>query len=225
MMRADNKQPSERVWLDRVGEPINLDRAWQKSDVRIALSRREQAMLAAAGMDGPEARWYVLRVDSGTDKAVDNALKEANVERVMLSIEVEAKRRGGRKHQTLETCRAPAFPGYIFVRVVSRPETWAGLRCIKGVIEPIGGADKPKPVKGQEVLKFQARIENDPAAFATLTNALKAGDRVAIDDGPFASFEAVVLMLADKHRVSVEVDIFGRPTPINLDLAQVTKLE
>ncbi|MER9056438.1 transcription termination/antitermination protein NusG [Mesorhizobium sp. M0910] len=225
MMHSKRPSDVERAWLDRNGEPINVDYAWQKSDARIALRRREHAMLAAAGMDGPEARWYVLRVDNGCDKAVDKALHKANVERVMLSIEVDAKRRGGRKHQSLEPCRAPAFPGYIFVHVVSCAATWAALRVIEGVVDPIGGADNPKPVKDREVLKFQARIENDPEAFAVLTNALKAGDRVAIDDGPFASFEAVVLMLGDKHRIAVEVDIFGRPTPVDLDLAQVTKLD
>ncbi|RWF65458.1 MAG: transcriptional antiterminator NusG [Mesorhizobium sp.] len=182
-------------------------------------------MLAAAGMDGPEARWYVLRVEDRADIAVDKSLDAANVEHVMISTEVEAKRRGGRKHQSLEPCRAPAFPGYLFVKVISTARTWAGLRTIKGVLDPIGGADNPQPVTEQEIVKFQARIENDPEAFAVLTNALKAGDKVAIDDSPFSGFEAVVLMLGDKHRISVEVDIFGRKTPISLDLAQVTKLD
>lgn len=222
-----SKQPNEatKAWLDKRGEPINIDRAWQKSDVRIALTRREQAMLAAAGMDGPEARWYVLRVDERADIAVDKLLEDANVERLMLSIKVDAKRRGGRKFQKLETVDAPAFPGYIFVRVVSCPATWAGLRTIKGVVDPIGGADNPKPVNANEIVKFQARIESDPDAIAVLMNALKAGDKVAIDSGPFAGFEAVVMMMADKHKVGVEVELFGRAVPLKFDLADVTKLD
>lgn len=228
MMRADVKRLSDRehVWVDRsTGEVINVDHAWQKSDQRIALQRREYAMLAAAGMDGPEARWYVLRVEDRADIAVDKLLEDARVEHVMLSIEVEAKRRGGRKHQSLEPCMAPAFPGYIFVRVVSCAVTWAGLKTIKGVLDPLGGGDNPKPVNGDEIVKFQARIENDPDAIAVLTNALRTGDKVSIDAGPFCGFEAVVMMLADKHKVGVEVDIFGRAVPLKFDLADVTKLE
>ncbi|WP_292235303.1 transcription termination/antitermination protein NusG [Mesorhizobium sp.] len=228
MMRADVKRLNERehVFVDRsTGEIINVDRAWQKSDKRIKVRRRDQALLAAAGMDGPEAHWYVLRVEDRTDIAVDKSLEEANVERVMLHTEVEAKRRGRRKYQSLEPVRIPSFPGYIFVKVVSCPVTWAGLRTIEGVLGPIGGCDNPSPVKEQEILKFQARIEKDPEAIRLLTNALKAGDKVAIDSGPFAGFEAVVLMLNDKHRVSVEVDIFGRKTAIGFDLADVTKLD
>ncbi|RUV15830.1 MAG: transcriptional antiterminator NusG [Mesorhizobium sp.] len=182
-------------------------------------------MLAAAGMDGPEAHWYVLRVEDRADIAVDKSLDEANVERVMLHTEAEPKRRGGRKHRSLEPIRIPSFPGYIFVKVVSCPVTWAGLRTIDGVLGPIGGCDNPSPVKEQEIVKFQARIEQDPEAIRLLTNALKAGDKVAIDSGPFAGFEAVVLMLGDKRKVSVEVDIFGRKTAIGFDLAEVTKLD
>lgn len=228
MMRADVKRLSDRehVWVDRsTGEVINVDRAWQKSDKRIALTRREQAMLAAAGMDGPEARWYVLRVEDRADIAVDKSLEDANVERVMLATEVEPKRRGKRRHQSLVPVRMPSFPGYIFVKVVSCPMTWAGLRTIEGVLGPIGGCDNPSPVSEQEIVKFQARIENDPDAIAVLTNALKAGDKVSIDSGPFAGFEAVVLMLGDKHKVQVEVDIFGRKTPIGFALAEITKLD
>lgn len=227
MMRADVKrQNSEHAWVDpSTGEIINVDRAWQKSDKRIAVRRRDQALLAAAGMDGPEAHWYVLRVEDRADIAVDKSLDDHNVERVMLHTEAEPKRRGGRKHQCLDPVLVPSFPGYIFVKVVSCAVTWAGLRTIAGVLGPIGGCENPSPVSEQEIVKFQARIENDPDAIAVLTNALKAGDKVSIDSGPFAGFEAVVLMLGDKHKVSVEVDIFGRKTPIGFALAEVTKLD
>ena len=70
MMAIGSKRLSdgERAWVNpSTGEIINVDRAWQKSDKRIALRRREQALLAAAGMDGPEAHWYVLRVEDRAD--------------------------------------------------------------------------------------------------------------------------------------------------------------
>jgi transcription antitermination factor NusG len=222
-----SKQLSEsnRVWLDQKGEPINVDRAWQKSDRRIALTQRDRALLAAAGMDGPEAQWYVLRIDYGMDKAVDKALDVANVERCMLVLKMDAKRRGKRKYQKLEQVNMPAFPGYLFVKVVACPATWAGLQTIDGVVGPIGGADRPAPISASEITKLQAKIEKDPKAIAVLTNALLVGDKVMIDDGPFASFEAIVLMVGETDRIRVETGIFGRPVPIDLDLAQVTKLD
>lgn len=225
MMRADQKQPSERVWLDRAGEPINIDYAWQKSDERIALRRRDRAMLSAAGMDGPEARWYVLRVEDRTDIAVDKLLEEARVERWMAVKEVEVRRRSRNKCAKVDKELKPALPGYLFVKVVSCNATWAGLQTVKGVVDVLGGYSNPKPVKAAEILKLQAFIENDPNAIAMLTNALKVGDKVSIDFGPFATFEAIVLMLGDANRIKVEAALFGRAVPMDLDLAQVTKLE
>jgi transcriptional antiterminator NusG len=228
MMRADVKRLNDRehVWVDRsTGEVINIDYAWQKSDQRIALRRREQAMLAAAGMDGPEARWYVLRVEDRADIAVDKSLEEARVERWMAVKEIEVRRRSRNKTAKAAMEMKPALPGYMFVKVVSCDATWAGLKTVEGVVDVLGGYLNPKPVKASEILKLQAFIENDPNAIAMLTNALKIGDKVSIDFGPFASFEAIVSLLGDANRIKVEVDVFGRPVPIDLDLAQVTKLE
>jgi transcription antitermination factor NusG len=227
MMAVTGKRlsESERVWLDRRGDPINIDRAWQKSDQRIALTRREQALLAAAGMDGPEPRWYVLRVEHRCDEAVDKSLADANVERWMAVKSTLPPRRSGRKKQRLEPVLTPALPGYVFVRVVDCDAAWAGLATIKGVVGVIGGASCPSPVADKEIVKLQAFIEKDPKAIEILTNALKAGDRVMIDNGPFASFEAIVLLLGEGDRIKVEASLFGRAVPVDLQLAQVTKLD
>lgn len=228
MMAEDPKRLSEAgrpAWIDRAGEVINIDRAWQKSDRRIALRRREQALLAAAGMDGPEAHWYVLRIENGLDKTVENSLTEAKVEHWMAVTEVMPKRRGKRKHQKLKPVSVPALPGYIFVRVVSCAACWEGLRTIKGVIEPIGGALFPQPVREQEITKLQAFIEKDPDAIAVLTNALKVGDTVTIDTGPFASFPGVVVEVDGDARAMLEVMIFGRAVACELDLASITKVD
>lgn len=222
-----SKRPNEAVkaWLDKTGEPINVDRAWQKSDVRIALRRRDQAMLAAAGQVDPDAQWYVLRVEDRVDIAVDKLLEDANVERWMAVKSVLPPRRSGRMKQRCEPVLMPALPGYVFVKVVACAMTWAGLKTIKGVVDVLGGADNPKPVKEAEILKLQAFIEKDPKAIEVLWNALKVGDRVSIDTGPFASFEAIVLMVGDAERIKVEASLFGRSVPLDIDLAQVTKLD
>lgn len=223
---AKRLNDAERVWVSpETGEVINIDRAWQKSDRRIAISRRQSAMLAAAGMDGPEAAWYVLRVENGADKAVDKALDDANVERWMPVISVIPPRRSRRKKQRCKAILVSALPGYIFVKVVSCAATWAGLKTIEGVVEPIGGPDRPSPVSDKEITKLQASIEKDPKAIAALTNALIVGDRVSIDSGPFATFEAIVLVLGDADRIRVEASLFGRAVPLDIDLAQVTKLD
>lgn len=225
MLMAIVKQPSERAWLDRNGLVIPTIRAEMASDRQRKLSRRAQALLAAAGEVCPERRWYVLRLAPGFDNAVDNILTEAHVEHWMAAKTFEAKRRGKRKFQSFCPVVMPALPGYIFVRVISNASIWAGLRTIEGVVDVLGGADNPAPVSEKEVLAMQAFIENDPKAIKVLHNLLSEGDRVHVGYGLFAGFDAIVLMLAKANSVRIEVDAFGRKVAIEVGLADVSKID
>lgn len=225
MMAADAKSlnGSTRVWIGKDGEPIDTRRALDVARDRESLSRRQQALLAAAGESGPHRRWYVLTIAAGADKAVDNALAAARVERWMPVKEVEAKWRGGRKGRRPDPIIMPALPGYLFVKVANCAAAWAGLARIKGVLGVLGGADQPSPVSDDTVLKMRVFIDEDPEAIMVLTNALKVGDPVTIDAGPFAMFPGVVDEVRDNGRLVVEAMVFGRATTIELDLAMVTK--
>lgn len=223
MMRIDPKQLSERAWLDRNGEPINIDRAWQKSDERIHLRRREQALLAAAGMDGPEARWYVLHVQHGADIAVDKLLEEANIEHWMAQETVVIRRRGryGMLRPTART--QPFLPGYLFVRVVWCADCWIAISGLKGVVDVLGGAENPAPVSDDNMLKLRAKVEHDPEAIKAMLKEFNPGDQVSVDDGPFASFPGEVVSVDDRGRALIEVMLFGKATKVHLELAQISK--
>jgi len=217
-MALDRKKLNE-------AELVVADRQTRRLDAARAISRRQQALLAGANLVEPEQDWYVLLVADGFDIPVDNVLTNMRIEHWMPSLRIERKRRGKRKWQSFEPLVTPALPGYMFAKVVPCAETWAGLSMVDGIVGPIGGAAYPAPVKTKEITKLKAFIEEDKSAIEILTNALKAGDAVSVDDGPFRSFEGIVKLLSGKRRVQVEVAIFGRAVPIDLDLAQVTKLE
>lgn len=225
MMRADVKRPnSEHAWVDpSTGEVINVDRAWQKSDKRIALRRREQALLAAAGMDGPEARWYVLQVKKGLDIAVDKSLDDAKIERWMAQETVVVRRRGRYGMMRPKAKTVPFLPGYIFVNVVWCPDCWYAISGIEGVEGVLGGAERPASVAEAKMLKLRAQVEHDPEAIRAMIRQLNPGDQVSIDDGPFASFPGVVQSVDDKGRAKIEVLIFDRTVSVDLDLAQISK--
>lgn len=205
-------------------EIINLDRCYAESDRQMRISRRQQALLAAAGMDGPEKRWFVLRVANGADKIVDKSLDEAGIERWMPLKKVRPKRRGKRKWQKQEPVEVPVLPGYVFVRLVSTAYAWAGLNTIKGVLGVLGGAERPASVSDDKILKLRAFIDADPEAIEVLTNALRKGDRVVVSEGPFASFPGIVEEVREKGRALIEVMIFGQSTPVLVDLAQITRI-
>ena len=50
------------------------------------------------------------------------------------------------------------------------------------------------------------------------------GDSVKVIEGPFASFVGTIEQVSDKGKLKVNVSIFGRPTPVELDFAQVEKV-
>lgn len=228
MMAIDKKRlnDGERAWVRQdTGEVINIDRAWQASDRRIALSRRQQALLAAAGESGPSARWYVLQVARGADIAVDKLLDAARIERWTPSQTIQPKRQGGRKGPKPEPKTVPFLPGYLFVKVIWCAPCWHAISGLKGVSGVIGTPERPTPVSDDRLLKLRAFVEKDPTSIRVLTKALMRGEKVRVDDGPFASFPGVVEKVFDNGRALIEVMIFGRAVSVDLDLAQISKSE
>ena len=217
MMAIDMKQLNEAV------KAAPTDRESAALDKARAVSRRTQALLAAAGMEGPERRWYVLTIAPGSDKAVEKQLSDAKIECWMPVKTISRKRRGGRAGLPMDDVQLPALPGYLFVHVYSTVEGWAGLRTVPGVSGVLGGADRPASVSEARVLKLKAFIDEDPAAIAVLTNALVRGATVMIDSGPFAMFTGMVSGAPTLGRVIVEVMLLGRAVPIDLELALVSK--
>jgi transcription antitermination factor NusG len=224
MMAVTGRQlnSSERVWLDRRGDPINIDRAWQKSDQQIGLSRRSQAMLAAAGESGPELRWYVIRTEKHAEKDVDNSLAYAGIE-CWLPTEKKIRCAPHAKRKVIR--EVAALPGYVFVKVADTDATWAGLFSIEGVAAVLGGACGPVPVSDENMLIFKKKLGEKSTDKEVVEAAFPLGARVRIEDGPFASFGGTIDELLDTQRATVLVEIFGRFVPTELRLAQITKTD
>ncbi|HEV2502346.1 MAG TPA: transcription termination/antitermination protein NusG [Mesorhizobium sp.] len=216
---------AERTWIaPDTGEIINIDRAWQASDRRIAISQRQRALLAAAGQDGPEARWYVLSVGQGADNCVNNLLADAKIEHWMAQQTIVVRRRGRYGMERPKDKTVPFLPGYIFVKVVWCMPCWEALSGLKGVLGIVGGVERPPYVDDAKVLKMRADIENDPEAVKAMLRAINPGDRVSVDDGPFSSFPGVVDTVNENTgRAKVEVLIFGRVVSVDLAIAHISK--
>ena len=226
MMAVDVKRlnEAERCWVDRSsGEIIDITHAWQESDSRIALSRRQRALLASAGETGPAARWHVLTVKRGADIAVDKLLEEAKIERWMAQETIVVRRRGRFGMMRPAPRTVPFLPGYIFIRVVWCAPCWEALSSLKGVTGVIGGAERPAVVPDSKMLKLRADVEHDPEAIKAMMREFNPGDRVSVDDGPFASFPGEVVSVDDRGRALIEVMLLGRAVSVGLDLAQISK--
>ena len=114
------------------------------------------------------------------------------------------------------------FPGYVLVKMVMTDETWHLVRNVRGVTGFVGFVDsnnKAIPLTEEEVLAMGMEKHEIIVKYAV-------GDHVRIVDGPFSTFTGVVEEIEpEKNRVSVMVSMFGRETPVEMELDQVETLE
>ena len=107
------------------------------------------------------------------------------------------------------------FPGYVLIKMVMTDDTWHLVRNVRGVTGFVGSANKPIPLTEEEVLAMGMEKHEIVVQY-------QVGDHVKIVDGPLASFTGVVEEIEpEKNRVSVMVSMFGRETPVDLELDQV----
>ena len=107
------------------------------------------------------------------------------------------------------------FPGYVLIKMVMTDDTWHLVRNVRGVTGFVGTANKPIPLTEEEVLAMGMEKHEIVVNY-------NVGDHVRIVDGPLASFTGVVEEIEpEKNRVSVMVSMFGRETPVELELDQV----
>ena len=169
------------------------------------------------------AKWYVIHTYSGYENAVKAAIEKSvanrGLEDMVLKMEIpletvtEVTESG-----TMKDVERKVFPGYVLIKMVLTDDTWHLIRNIRGVTGFVGSANKAIPRTEDEV----AALGVERREIVVLYNV---GDTVKITDGPLASFTGTVEEIeADKNKVRVVVSMFGRETPVELELDQVEVL-
>ena len=166
------------------------------------------------------AKWYVIHTYSGYENAVKTSIEkfvagrnmEDNILRMEIPMETvtEVTDSG-----TMKEVERKVFPGYVLIKMVMTDDTWHLVRNVRGVTGFVGSANKPIPLTEEEVLAMGMEKHEIVVRYSV-------GDHVRIMDGPLASFTGVVEEIEpEKNRVSVMVSMFGRETPVDLELDQV----
>lgn len=175
-----------------------------------------------------EHRWYIVHVYSGFENKVKMALEEHIAssphpekfsEVVVPTEQVVELVKGKRKESSRKF-----YPGYILVKMALDDETWHIVNDTAKVTGFLGGREKPTPISDQEAETILSRMEAgklkpQPKFF------FEAGDEIRVIDGPFKNFNGTVDEVnPEKGKIRVLVSIFGRPTPVELEFVQVSKL-
>ncbi len=165
------------------------------------------------------ARWYVIHTYSGYEnavatailKAVENRRMQHLIETVNIPLETVIEHtEAGEK-----TVERKLFPGYVLVKMILTDESWHLVRNVRGVTGFVGSAGKAEPLSDEEVEAMGVERHE-------ITVGYEVGDSVKVIDGPLDGFFGVVEELEPgKDRVRVVVSMFGRETPVDLELDQV----
>jgi len=166
------------------------------------------------------ARWYVAHTYSGYENAVKTAIEKfvanRHLEDQILDIQIpmetvtEVTESGEMKQ-----VERKVFPGYVLVKMIMTDSTWHLIRNIRGVTGFVGSANNAIPLTDEEVLALGMEKHEVVVRY-------KVGDQVKITDGPLATFIGTVDEIdAEKNKVCVVVSMFGRETPVELELDQV----
>jgi transcriptional antiterminator NusG len=195
----------------------------------------EQPPGATAVAEGPVAggdkQWYVVKVQSGREESIKDAIeRRVKIEglqdffgQIIIPVErVTEMRRGKRvvKERKL-------YPGYLMVNVEFNDRILYLFRETSGVGDFVGGSltQAPQPMKPHEVERLLgSQGQLDPKEVTTKPR-FDRGDKVKVKDGTFAGMEGEVKELLEaKGVVRVELTIFGRPVPVELEYWQVEQV-
>ena len=170
-----------------------------------------------------QAKWYVVHTYSGYENAVAAAIKKAAENRKMtdlieeVSIPMETVTEytdNGEK-----TTEKKVFPGYVLIKMILTDESWHLVRNVRGATGFVGSEGKAIPLTEQEILDLGVEHREINVGYAI-------GDTVRVTDGPLAGFLGKVEELdPDTNYVNVVVSMFGRETPVDLELDQVEPLD
>lgn len=181
-------------------------------------------------------QWYVLRVKSGREESVREALwkrvQTNDLTNVLSNLFVVCERVTEIKGGERRSYERKVYPGYIMAEIETDEEgnipeaVWFLIKETPGIGDLVGSQRRPMPMSPEEVQKMLAQIAASQVEPDKLSIEFERGDHVKITEGTFENFEGQVEEVdVQKGKVKVNVTIFGRPTPIELEYWKIEKLE
>ncbi|MBO5087159.1 MAG: transcription termination/antitermination factor NusG [Lachnospiraceae bacterium] len=170
-----------------------------------------------------EARWYVAHTYSGyenkvkvdIEKTIENRKLEDQIFEVLVPMQDVVEVKDGKKKQVSKKL----FPGYVLVNMIMNDATWYVVRNTRGVTGFVGPGSKPVPLTESEMKNLGIRVPE-------MEIDVEVGDIVKVVAG---AWEGTVGTITDintgKQSVTIEVDIFGRATSVEISFMDVTKMD
>jgi transcription termination/antitermination protein NusG len=192
------------------------------------MARREEQPPHEEERPQEEFRWYIVHTYSGFEERVKETLRQRadalgmadEFGEIRIPTETVVELKGGKKRET----QRKFFPGYILVQMRMSDPAWHVVRNTPKVTGFVGTGKKPTPLTQDEVDQILEQVVSAKEK-PKPKYVFEKGEPVKIVDGPFSNFSGVVEEVnLDRNTLKVNVTIFGRQTPVELEFLQVQKL-
>jgi transcriptional antiterminator NusG len=171
--------------------------------------------------------WYAVHTIAGHENKVRDVLtRRAQVEglwgldlhEVLIPTEREMQTRNGKRYEM----DRKVFPGYILILMNLNDESFKLVKSTSGVTGFVQSGNKPVPLEEYEVRRILVNLEQSKETPKVSWNKSEA---IRVVEGPFSDFTGKIEEVnAEKEKLKVLINIFGRDTPVELDFNQVEKL-
>ena len=171
-----------------------------------------------------QGKWYVAHTYSGYENKVkaniDKAIVNRHLEDQIFEVRVPVQEVPEMKNGKRKTVTRKMFPGYVLVNMIMNDDTWYVVRNTTGVTGFVGPGSKPVPLTDLEMrsLGIQTEVKNVEIDF-------EVGDTVNIIGGVWKDTVGVVAaMNRGKQTVTINVELFGRETPVEISFVDVQRM-
>ncbi len=176
-----------------------------------------------------EPHWYVAHTYSGyenkvkanIEKAIKNRHLEEQIFEVMVPMQDVAEMKNGKK----KTVSKKMFPGYVLVNMIMNDDTWYVVRNTRGVTGFVGPGSKPVPLTEADMRHLVGGTIASDGEPEEIVVDFAEGDTITIVGGAWKGTSGIVrAMNNSKQTVTINVELFGRETPVEIGYADVQKM-
>ena len=169
-----------------------------------------------------EAKWYVVHTYSGYENKVkaniDKTIENRHLEDQILEVRGPMQEVVELKNGTQKASQKKMFPGYVMIHMIMNDDTWYVVRNTRGVTGFVGPGSKPVPLTAEEMSPLGISNENVVIDFAV-------GDSVVVIGGVWKDTVGMIQSINEgKQCVTINVDLFGRETPVEISFTEIKKM-
>lgn len=172
--------------------------------------------------EASEAKWYVVHTYSGYENKVkvdlEKTIENRRLQEQILDVSVPTLEVSELKNGVEKLADKKMFPGYVLIHMIMNDETWYVVRNTRGVTGFVGSGSKPVPLDDEEMASLGFGRRDVVPAFAI-------GDPVVVISGAWKdTVGAIKALNENKKTLTINVEMFGRETPVELSFTEVRKM-